>query len=123
MCVPFGKILNGLVVPNTVTKTLHIQKFFEPDLSTFTIRENQFYASIDNQVNTIQSFDRPVILVDDLRTGLWTMPLLKEQLIVLPFFFAGMLLGSKLYHRMNQATFVKLTYVLLFISGVILLFK
>ena len=43
--------------------------------------------------------------------------------LVLPFFFAGMLLGSKLYHRMNQATFVKLTYVLLFISGVILLFK
>ena len=97
MCVPFGKILNGLVVPNTVTKTLHIQKFFEPDLSTFTIRENQFYASIDNQVNTIQSFNRPVILVDDLLHKGYRMqrldPLLKKWGVNVHKIIVGLISG------------------------------
>lgn len=66
MCVPFGKILNGMAVPNTVTKTLHMQKTFFPDLSSFKISEYPYYASIPDQVRTIHSFHRPVILVDDL---------------------------------------------------------
>lgn len=98
MCVPFGKILNGLVVPNTVTKTLHIQKFFEPDLSTFTIRENQFYASIENQVATIHSFDRPVILVDDLLHKGYRMqrldPLLNKYDVQVHKIIVGLMSGS-----------------------------
>lgn len=98
MCVPFGKILNGLVVPNTVTKTLHIQKFFEPDLSTFSIRENQFYASIDNQVATIHSFGRPVILVDDLLHKGYRMkrldPLLKKYDVEVHKIIVGLMSGS-----------------------------
>ena len=66
MCVPFGKILKGIIVPNTVTKTLHTQKNFTPDLIHFTIEEYPYYASIENQVKTLKSFNRPVILVDDL---------------------------------------------------------
>ena len=66
MCVPFGKILNGMAVPNTVTKTLHLEKSFSPDLRTFRIREYPNYASIEDQVRTIRSFRRPVILVDDI---------------------------------------------------------
>ncbi|MBQ9015044.1 MAG: hypothetical protein IJ109_02890 [Firmicutes bacterium] len=66
MCVPFGKILNGMAVPNTVTKTLHLQKSFAPDLESFRIREYPNYAGIDDQVRTIRSFRREVILVDDL---------------------------------------------------------
>lgn len=33
MCVPFGKILRGNAIPNTVTKTLHTDKVFAPDLA------------------------------------------------------------------------------------------
>ncbi|MBQ3389671.1 MAG: hypothetical protein IJG57_01175 [Firmicutes bacterium] len=66
MCVPFGKILNHMAVPNTVTKTLHLEKCFSPDLSGFHIKEYPNYAGIEDQVRTIRSFCRPVILVDDI---------------------------------------------------------
>ncbi len=33
MCVPFGKMLRGKIVPNTVTKTIHTDKVFSPDLT------------------------------------------------------------------------------------------
>ncbi|MCK4309011.1 MAG: cytidyltransferase, partial [Candidatus Atribacteria bacterium] len=32
MCVPFGKILHKMVVPNTVTKSLHTEKIFASDM-------------------------------------------------------------------------------------------
>ncbi len=66
MCVPFGDILRGMVVPNTVTKSLHTEKFYSTDAKTFRIAEYPFYSPIENQVKTIKSFERPVILVDDL---------------------------------------------------------
>lgn len=66
MCVPFGNILSGNVVPNTVTKTLHTEKKFTKLLDSFEIVEYPMYASIANQIKTIKSFNRPVILVDDI---------------------------------------------------------
>ncbi len=66
MCVPFGNILKGLVVPNTVTKSLHTEKVYSTDAKTFKITEYPFYSPIENQIKTIKSFEKPVILVDDL---------------------------------------------------------
>lgn len=66
MAVPFGNILSGVVVPNTVTKTLHTEKYFSRDVSDFTVEESSFYSTLENQIRTIKSFNRPVILVDDL---------------------------------------------------------
>ncbi len=66
MCVPFGKILKGVRVPNTVTKELETEKLYKKDLSEFVIKEYQGYASLPVQLRTIRSFDRQVILVDDL---------------------------------------------------------
>ncbi len=66
MCVPFGNFLQGKIVPNTITKSLHTEKMFFPDLSGFKIGEYPFYSTLPDQVKTIKSFDRPVILVDDL---------------------------------------------------------
>lgn len=66
MCVPFGKILRGRVVPNTVTKTLHTDKVYEPDLSRSTIEAFPYYTALQSQLRAIRSFNRPVILVDDL---------------------------------------------------------
>ena len=66
MCVPFGKILRGKVVPNTVTKTLHTDKVYEPDLDSYSIEPFPYYSPLKSQIATIRSFDRPVILVDDL---------------------------------------------------------
>ncbi|WP_326909973.1 cytidyltransferase [Sedimentibacter sp. MB31-C6] len=66
MCVPFGNILKGTVIPNTVTKSLHTEKVYSTDTKKFKINEYPFYSPIDNQVKTIKSFNRPVILVDDI---------------------------------------------------------
>ena len=66
MCVPFGKILKGNVVPETVTKGLDTEKVYDEDLEHFTISEFPGYASLDLQIRAIRSFYRPLILVDDL---------------------------------------------------------
>ena len=66
MVVPFGKVLDGVAVPNTVTKALHTEKYFAADVNSFTIEESSFYSTLENQVRTIKAFNRPVILVDDL---------------------------------------------------------
>ena len=66
MCVPFSKTLRGVVIPNTVTKALHTEKMFSPTRQNPTIEEYPMYATIPNQIKTIKSFGRPVILVDDL---------------------------------------------------------
>ncbi|QHI71275.1 nicotinate-nicotinamide nucleotide adenylyltransferase [Aminipila terrae] len=66
MCVPFGKILDGKAVPNTVTKTLHTEKTFDTKIKSFKIKEFPNYTTLENQIGTIDSFDRPILLVDDL---------------------------------------------------------
>ena len=66
MCVPYGKILSDEIVPNTVTKTLHVDKTFAPDGSSFSVPAYPGYDTVRNQVRTIKAFRRPVILVDDL---------------------------------------------------------
>ncbi|MEG0157108.1 MAG: hypothetical protein RR661_05615, partial [Anaerovoracaceae bacterium] len=68
-----------------------------PDLSSFRIKEYPFYSSIVNQVKTIQSFDRPVILVDDILHKGYRMksldPILKENNIQVQKLMVGLLSG------------------------------
>lgn len=97
MCVPFGKILRGKVVPNTVTKTLHTDKVFEPDLSEAAIEAFPYYSPLRSQVKAIKSFDRPVILVDDLlhRGGRFEAlePIFKEEGVRIRKVLLGMISG------------------------------
>lgn len=84
MSVPFGKALSDVLVPNTVTKALHIEKYFNRSVKGFTIAETHHYSSVENQVKTIKSFNRPVILIDDLlhkghRMRMLTPYLMKNQ--------------------------------------------
>lgn len=83
MCVPYGDLLDDYLIPNTVTKALHTEKYFDPDLRRFSIRELPFYLNLDNQVRTIKSFDRDLILVDTLTHKGYRMdalnPLLKTH--------------------------------------------
>ena len=66
MCVPYGDILDRYIVPNTVTKSLHTEKYFETDMSLFNIGEFPHYMDLENQVKMLKSFDKPIILVDTL---------------------------------------------------------
>ncbi len=65
MCVPYGKILSNEVVPNTVTKTLHVEKRFDADIKNFAIVEYPGYSQLHTQARTLRSFHRPMLLVDD----------------------------------------------------------
>ena len=66
MVVPFGKALGDVLVPNTVTKTLFVEKYFNRNVKGFTIAEAKNYSPLETQVRMIKSFDRPIILIDDL---------------------------------------------------------
>lgn len=66
MCVPFGKVLRGNAVPNTVTKTVHTDKVYDPDITVSRIEAFPYYAPLESQMRTVKSFGRPVLLVDDL---------------------------------------------------------
>lgn len=97
MCVPFGKLLRGKIVPNTVTKTIHTDKVFSPDLTESTIEAFPYYSSIPCQIRTIKSFNRPVILIDDLmHPGLRMRaldPLLREENVPIRMVLVGVLSG------------------------------
>ncbi|NBI05391.1 cytidyltransferase [Senegalia massiliensis] len=97
MCVPFGSILNGNIVPNTVTKSLHTEKMYSPDISDFDIEPFPYYMSLDNQIKMINSFNRPVILVDDLLNKGYRVkaidPLLKKEDINVEKIIVGILSG------------------------------
>ena len=66
MCVPYGKTLDGELIPNTVTKHLHADKAYLDDVRQFEIRAVDGHSDLAVQVRTLVSFHRPAILVDDL---------------------------------------------------------
>ncbi len=74
-------------------------------------------------ISTIWIILNTIILIQDISTGMWTPELMVTQLITIPFMIAGMVLGSVLVKRMSQEVFMKLTYILLLISGILLMFK
>lgn len=97
MCVPFGNILNKSVVPNTVTKSLHTEKLFAPDMKDFEIGPFPYYLDLEIQVRMLGSFNRPIILVDDLLNKGYRIkaldPLLKKEKINVKKIIVGMLSG------------------------------
>ena len=93
------------------------------DLSTYLTKKIKDKVSFRATISTVWIFLNTLIMLDDIRAGFWTGGLLITQLISLPFLFAGMYIGSRLYVRMSQRFFMILTYILLFISGISLLVK
>lgn len=98
MCVPFGRILANDLVPNTVTKRLESEKEFTPDTRDFEIKEYPGYSTLPNQVRTIKSFRRPVILVDDLLHNGYRLerldPLLKQEGVKVDRIIVGVMSGK-----------------------------
>ncbi len=98
MCVPFGKILRGGVMPNTVTKTIHTDKVYDPDLLGCSVEAFPNYTPLPTQVKAIKSFDRPVILVDDVlnRSGIrisTLAPMLRREGVDVRKLLVGVMTG------------------------------
>ncbi|MCI5872862.1 MAG: sulfite exporter TauE/SafE family protein [Clostridiales bacterium] len=64
-----------------------------------------------------------MILADDIASGYWNVELLYCLGMTLVPFFAGMFLGGKLSRYLSQRMFMMITYVLLLIAGITLLFR
>lgn len=98
ICVPFGSILNGTILPNTITKTMHTEKIFNPSIMDFTIAAFPNYLSLENQTKVLKSFDRPVILVDDLLHKGYRLnviePLLRKTQVPIKKVIVGILTGK-----------------------------
>ncbi|SDY40294.1 cytidyltransferase [Tindallia californiensis] len=109
MCVPFGNVLNRTIVPNTVTKSLHTERMFNPDMKSFTIRSFPYYLDLKHQIRMINSFNKPVILVDDLLNKGYRIrgldPLLKEENLAVKKIVVGLLSGrgKELMEIQNRA--------------------
>ncbi|MBF4692777.1 cytidyltransferase [Fusibacter ferrireducens] len=107
MCVPFGAIFKRWILPNTVTKTLHAEKYFSTDLTEHRIMEYPFYLDIANQIKMIKSFNRPLILVDDLLNKGYRIkalqPHFKKENVEIQKFIVGIMSGSgkEIAERMN----------------------
>jgi nicotinic acid mononucleotide adenylyltransferase len=97
MCVPYGDILERYVIPNTVTKALHTEKFFNADMKNFNIGPYPYYLDLETQIKMIKSFERPVILVDNILHKGYRMqaldPLLKNEDIKVQKIICGILSG------------------------------
>ncbi|HHT21228.1 MAG TPA: hypothetical protein GXZ74_07310 [Tissierellia bacterium] len=95
LAVPFGEILKKRVLPNTVTKSLHTEKYFASDLSRWQIEESPDYMALENQVRMIESFDRPILLVDDLLNKGYRlrrlMPLMQEMRLGVDTLYVGLI--------------------------------
>lgn len=83
MCVPYGDILDRYIIPNTVTKALHTEKYFDTDMKSFSIGEFPHYMNLENQIKMLKSFNKPIILVDNILHKGYRMkaldPLFKEE--------------------------------------------
>lgn len=97
MCVPYGSMLSRSIIPNTVTKALHTEKLFAPDMKSYKIGNFPYYLDLDIQIKMLHSFGRPIILVDDtLHHGfrLKTLnPLLKKENLMVRKIIVGILSG------------------------------
>lgn len=97
MCVPFGAIFKRWILPNTVTKSLHTERFFSPDVEHYNIQAYPYYLDIKNQVKRLKSFNRPVILVDDLLNKGYRVkaiqPLMRQENIEVKKVLVGIMSG------------------------------
>ena len=94
-----------------------------PLLIGYLTKRIQDKVSFRATISTVWVVLNTIILLDDIRSGLWNPELVKIQVASIPFLLAGMAVGSRLYAKMSQRLFMLITYVLLFVSGISLLLK
>ena len=94
-----------------------------PLLIGYLTKRIQDKVSFRATISTVWVVLNTIILLDDIRSGLWNPELVKIQVASIPFLLAGMAVGSRLYAKMSQRLFMLITYVLLCVSGLSLFIK
>ncbi|MBE6005273.1 MAG: sulfite exporter TauE/SafE family protein [Lachnospiraceae bacterium] len=109
LLLPIAGIVHGIFVSGGPLLISYLTKRL-PD-------KNQFRTTI----STVWIFLNSMVLIDDIRSGYWNQSLVISALVAAPFLFSGLKIGSVLYKRMSQRTFMILSYLLLLIMGIKLL--
>jgi len=94
-----------------------------PLLIEYTSRRIRDRQQFRRTISSVWVVLNTIILCDDLRAGYWDLHLLKLFLCSVPFFLVGIGLGSFLCRKMNRSFFMILTYLLMGVSGVMILLK
>lgn len=66
VCVPYGDIFKRWLLPNTITKAFHAERYYPPDLDHFHVDAFPGYLSLVDQGRVLKHYERPLILVDDI---------------------------------------------------------
>ncbi len=66
LCVPMGNVLEGKVANNIATKQLLVEREYTYDTQKFVIKEYPFEAKLEDQIKTLSSFEKRIVLVDDV---------------------------------------------------------
>lgn len=66
MCVPYGDVFKRWLLPNTVTKALHTERYYSEALDLYEVDAYPGYLSLEDQTRIIKAYNMPVMLVDDL---------------------------------------------------------
>lgn len=66
VCVPYGDIFKRWVLPNTITKAFHAERYYLKGLRKFEVAAYPGYLPLINQGSILKSFKRPLMLVDDI---------------------------------------------------------
>ncbi len=98
MCVPYGNMLSRSIIPNTVTKALHTEKLYSPDMEGYRIGNFPYYLDLEVQMKMLNSFRRPIILVDDTLHHGYRLrvldPMLKKENLEVKKIIVGILSGQ-----------------------------
>jgi hypothetical protein len=63
-----------------------------------------------------------ILLVNYLRSGVFTAPIIQGTAGMLPFLVAGIIVGEKIHHQVDGELFGKLIFLVLFATGLFMLF-
>ncbi|MGL4392789.1 MAG: sulfite exporter TauE/SafE family protein [Fusobacteriaceae bacterium] len=93
-----------------------------PLLMIYALKKLKDKSEFRATISGVWIFLNTYLAFSHYRSGLFTSETINKFLwSIIPLFF-GLVIGNKLHHKMKANTFLILTYILLIISGAILLF-
>lgn len=121
-----GGIFSGIFLTSILVAAGMVHGMFVcggPLLISYMTRKLPEKAAFRATISTVWIFLNGILFISHILSGAWTPAVIKSGAVSVPFLLGGMFIGGKLYSRMSQEFFVKLTYVLLLIAAISLFLK
>lgn len=92
-----------------------------PLLIIYAVKKLKDKQSFRATLAPVWIFLNTYLLINNYVNGLITNSVINTVLITVPALIVGLIIGNTLYNNMSQKAFLKLSYILLLISGICLL--